>query len=151
MGLMDAARRAGTIAAAAAAMRTARFTSMECTSRFESNHCSLAMMGERALESGTKETSEVDEMPDKVIISSSMPVEPVVAIQELLGGSERCLVQFLGALNHAELSTKFAVKRFCVITHHFKPAAFGGALWTKCADDYVAASPNHASNLLNVS
>ena len=39
-------------------------------------------------------------------------VEPAVAVQELLRGSKWCLVQFLGALHHAELPTKLAVKRF---------------------------------------
>lgn len=77
-------------------------------------------------------------------------VEPAVAIQELLHGSERCLVQFLGAVHHVELPTKLAVKRFCIIAHHFKPAAFGGALWTKCTDNHVATSLDQAGNLPNV-
>ena len=77
-------------------------------------------------------------------------VEPAVAVQELLLGSKGCLVQFLGALHHAEPPTKLAVKRFCIIAHHFKPAAFGGAFWTKCTHNHEATSLDQAGNLPNV-
>ena len=44
-----------------------------------------------------------------------------------------------GTLHQAELRAKLTVKRFCVITHHFEPAAFRRALWTKRANNDVAA------------
>jgi len=59
-------------------------------------------------------------------------------------------VQFLGAFHQAEAPTKLAVKRFSVIAHHFKPAAFRRAFWSKGADNHVATAFNSAGNLLNV-
>ena len=56
----------------------------------------------------------------------------------ILRGPNWCLVQFVGALHQAEAPTKLAVKRFGVGAHHFEPAAFRRAFWSKCADNHVA-------------
>ena len=80
---------------------------------------------------------------------SETSFEPAVAVKELLRGSKWSLVQFLGALHQAEAPTKLAVKRFGVVAHHFEPAAFRRAFWSKCADNHVATGFNSVGNLPN--
>ena len=77
-------------------------------------------------------------------------VKPAVAIQELLRAAKWCFVQFFAALYQAEVPAELAVKRFGVIAHHVKPAAFRRSFWSECADNHVATRLNGAGNLPNV-
>jgi hypothetical protein len=81
---------------------------------------------------------------------SETSFEPAVAVEELLRGSKRRLVQFLGALHQAEAPTKLAVERSRVIAHYLEPGTLRRAFWSKRADDNVATWPDSASNLPNV-
>src|SRR5215470_17845156 len=77
-------------------------------------------------------------------------IEPAVAVQKLLRGSKWSFMQFLAALHQAKLPAKLAMKRFRVVAHHVKPAAFRRAFWSKRADNHVAAWLHSPRNLPNV-
>src|SRR5215471_2972371 len=77
-------------------------------------------------------------------------IEPAVAVQKLLRGSKWSFMQFLAALHQAKLPAKLAMKRFRVVAHHVKPAAFRRAFRAKCADNYVTAWFYGVSNLPDV-
>src|SRR6516164_45973 len=82
---------------------------------------------------------------------SKLLVDPTVAVKELLCGLKWRLMQLLRTFHQAEAGAKLFVKRIGVITHHFEPAAFRGALRAKGAHNDVTARLNAACHLSDVS
>ena len=77
-------------------------------------------------------------------------VDPPVAVEELLRGSKRGVVQLLGTLYEAESRAELAVKRIGVITHYFEPAAFRRTFRAKRADNDVAAVLDRARHSIDI-
>jgi hypothetical protein len=68
-------------------------------------------------------------------------VDPTVAVQELLFGSERSFMQFFRTLHQSEACAEFVVEGFGVVTNYVEPAALRRALWPKGPNNDVATSP----------
>ncbi len=84
-------------------------------------------------------------------VGGEASVHAAVTVEELLRGSKRCVVHFLGTLNRTETRAKFAVQGFGVVTHHIESAAFHRAFRAKRADNDVAARLDTARDLPDVS
>ena len=80
----------------------------------------------------------------------SLSFDPAVAIEKLLRGAKRSLMQFLRALFDAETNSELFVQRFFVVAHDVETAALGRAFRPEGADDDVASGPNCGSHLPNV-
>jgi hypothetical protein len=67
-------------------------------------------------------------------------LDSTIAIEELLRGTKRSVMQFLAAFHQTEPLTKLAVQGFCVVAYNFKTAAFRWAFRPERADDDMAAA-----------
>lgn len=76
--------------------------------------------------------------------------EPAIAIEKLLGRSKWRVMQFPGTVYQAEASPKLIVKRFGVVSHYVKAAAFRRPLGSKRADDHVAAPPDRPRHVPDI-
>jgi len=77
-------------------------------------------------------------------------LQDAVAIEELLGGSKRCLVQVPGRREQSKVRPELCMERLRVVPNHVEPAAAGRPLRTESADDNVAAASYRANYLADV-
>ena len=76
------------------------------------------------------------------IVHAFASLDYAKAVEELLGGSKWCLVQFLNTVDQTEAPSEFSVERIGFITLDIEAAAFRGSLGSERADDDVPAGFN---------
>jgi hypothetical protein len=82
---------------------------------------------------------EKKDLTERREVRGQQSFDPAVAIEKLLGRAERCLMQFLEALQHAKASAELCVQRLRIIADNLKPTALFRTLWSERAYQYVPA------------
>lgn len=73
-----------------------------------------------------------------------------MAIEELLGGSKRRLVQLPGRRDQVKVCSELRVQRLGVVPNHIEPTATGRSLRAESADDNVTTAPHRADHLADI-
>lgn len=71
-------------------------------------------------------------------------------VEELLGCTERCVVQFLDAIQQPKAYAKLCVQGLCIVANNFKPTAFGWPLRSKRANEHIPTRLYRGCYLANV-
>ena len=78
--------------------------------------------------------------------------DPAKAVEKLLHCSERCAVQFLGAVQQLKMHAKLTMQFFCIIADYVHlTTCISLAPRAECADDHVPSGLNRVGYLTNVS